>query len=111
MQMEKHPPRDRKVIDILNEHKVSITSRLEDQVELPVTNMWEGMERFMKAVDVVGRSCVSLKEFQHSAEIQFDNLTKQINQCVPQHVHDASLQNLRDIMETKMNSAVNEFQE
>ena len=76
MQFEKHPPRDRKVIDILNEHKVSLTSRLDDQVEQPVTNMWEGMERFMKAVDIVGRSCVSLKEFSHSAEIQFENMNK-----------------------------------
>jgi len=34
--------------------------------------MWEGMERFMKAVDVIGRSNVELKEFQHSAEILFE---------------------------------------
>ena len=41
-----------------------------------MTNMWEGMERFMKAVDVVGRACTELKEFQHSAEVQFENVNK-----------------------------------
>jgi len=34
--------------------------------------MWEGMERFMKAVDVIGRASVELKEFQHSAEMTFE---------------------------------------
>ena len=34
--------------------------------------MWEGMERFMKAIDIIGKMSVELKEFQHSAEITFE---------------------------------------
>lgn len=40
--------------------------------------MWEGMERFMKAVDVIGRASVELKEFQHSAEMTFERHTEKI---------------------------------
>ena len=53
--------------------------------------MWEGMERFMKAVDVLGRNLVELKEFQHSSEIQFAKFNKQINNCVLVHEHDTAL--------------------
>ena len=48
---------------ILSEKNVSLTTPLSQQEGLPVTNMWEGMERFMKAVDVIGRSNVELKQF------------------------------------------------
>ena len=50
-------------MEILSSNKVSLTSKLEQQLDKPVDNMWEGMERFMKAVDVFGRSMVELKEF------------------------------------------------
>ncbi len=63
MKLPQHPPRSTKVCEILSQHKVSLTAKLENQLEMPVTNMWEGMERFMKAVDVIGRTCVELKEF------------------------------------------------
>ena len=42
-----------------------------DQADTPVTNMWEGMERFMKAIDIIGKINIELKEFQHSAELTF----------------------------------------
>ena len=38
---------------------------MSQQAGKPVTNMWEGMERFMKAVDVIGKSNVELKRFEH----------------------------------------------
>jgi len=60
------------VCEILSKHKVSLTAHLDKQLEQPVTNMWEGMERFMKTVDVIGRSCVELTEFKHSAEFKFE---------------------------------------
>lgn len=63
MGLHQHPPRAANICKKLIKHEVSLTARLENQLEYPVTNMWEGMERFMKAVDVVGRTCVELKEF------------------------------------------------
>ena len=34
--------------------------------------MWEGMERFMKAIDVIGKTNVELKEFQHHTEAELE---------------------------------------
>lgn len=42
---------------------MSLTAQLRHQLEYPVTNLWEGMERFMKAIDVIGKTLVELKEF------------------------------------------------
>ena len=70
--MVQHPPRSAKIIETLSKHKVSLTAQLKHQLEYPVTNIWEGMERFMKAIDVIGKSLVDLKEFQHSSEILFE---------------------------------------
>ena len=111
MALNQHPPRGIRVCEILSDQKVSLTSRLENQLVQPVTNMWEGMERFMKAVDVVGRTCVELKEFQHSSEIQFDHVNSKLNDCVYKTEHEISLMNLRDIVDSKMNSAFTDFQE
>ena len=61
--MDKHPPRAAKIIETLSKHKVSLTAQLRHQLEYPVSNIWEGMERFMKAVDVIGKSLIDLKEF------------------------------------------------
>ena len=63
LKLQQHPPRNEKVMQLLSKHKVSLTAQMKHQLDQPVTNMWEGMERFMKAVDVVGRACVELKEF------------------------------------------------
>ena len=63
MNLSQHPPRQPKVCETLSNHKVSLTAQLRHQLEMPVTNMWEGMERFMKAVDVIGRSCTELLLF------------------------------------------------
>ena len=111
MHLQQHPPRNAKVMEILSNNKVSLTSKLEQQVEKPVDNMWEGMERFMKAVDVFGRSMVELKEFQHSSEITTENMKKQIDLRVPTYEHESALYNLQQKLEAKMNSSFNEFDE
>lgn len=49
--------------EVLSSHNVSLTAQRQHQLEMPVTNMWEGMERFMKAVDMIGKSCVELHSF------------------------------------------------
>ena len=72
--------------------------------------MWEGMERFLKSMDLVGRSCVELNEFKHSAEIQFQRHMDKIETNVPQNVYEAGLSNLKDTLEAKMNAAFADFQ-
>ena len=69
------------------------------------------MERFMKAVDLIGRSGVELKEYQHSSEINFDSLHKQVGQCVRESDHDSSMENMRNRLESKMNAAFTDFQD
>jgi hypothetical protein len=44
--------------------------KLQDQQSKPVSNMWEGVERFLKIVEVTGRMCVEGKKFQHATESQ-----------------------------------------
>lgn len=56
--------------------------------------MWEGMERFMKALDVIGRTCVELKEFQHSAEMTFERHQERIDSCVLQQEYGVGMHNL-----------------
>jgi len=56
LHLTSHPPRNPVVMETLSKHKVSLTAQLRHQQEHPVSNMWEGMERFMKAVDMIGRT-------------------------------------------------------
>ena len=65
----------------------------------------------MKAVDVIGRSNVELKEFQHSAEMTFERHAEKIAANVLQTEYDAGMANLRNMIETKMNTQFAEFKE
>jgi hypothetical protein len=40
-----------------------VTSKLSEQQEQPVTQVWEGVDRFLKVVEVTGRICIEAKEF------------------------------------------------
>ena len=63
LHLSQHPPREPRIMELLSHHKVSLTAQLKHQQGLPVTNMWEGMERFMKSVDVISRTLIEVKEF------------------------------------------------
>ena len=65
----------------------------------------------MKAVDVIGRNCVELKEFQHSAEFKFEKQQKQIDDCVLADEHESTVTNLRQMLESKMDTSFTDFQE
>lgn len=58
----------------------------------------------MKAVDVIGRSNVELKEFQHSAEILFEKQAQRIEGNVLQTEYDAGIASLREQLEARMES-------
>ena len=56
--------------------------------------MWEGMERFMKAIDIIGKINVELKEFQHSAEFTFEKQKDEISQRVLRSEYEAGMSSL-----------------
>ena len=87
--LDSHPPREAQVTKILNEKKVPENKPYSEQNGAIVTNMWEGMERFMKSVDFIGRSNVELKQFQHLAEAQFSDHNDRIEASVPRAEHEA----------------------
>ena len=64
--------------------------------------MWEGMERFMKAIDIIGKINIELKEFQHSAEITFEKQKDEINSRVMRSEFEAGLNSLKEYLEKKM---------
>jgi hypothetical protein len=43
---------------MLLRHNVMGLVGLQDQQSKPVSNMWEGVERFLKIVEVTGKMCV-----------------------------------------------------
>ena len=65
-----HVPRAPKVSELLGRHNVAGFVGLTDQQAAPVRNMWEGLERFLKVVEVTGRICIDSKQFQSAAETQ-----------------------------------------
>ena len=56
--------------------------------------MWEGMERFMKAIDIIGKVNVELKEFQHSAEMTFEKHKEEISQRTLRTEFEAGISSL-----------------
>ena len=52
------------------------------------------MERFMKAIDIIGKINVELKEFQHSAEFTFEKHKDDISQRVIRNEYEAGLSSL-----------------
>ena len=63
----------------LSNHKIPLTKTLVVQQERPVKDMWEGLERFLKIVEVQGKVCVDAKEFQHVTEGQLIRMEKDVN--------------------------------
>ena len=64
--------------------------------------MWEGMERFMKAIDIIGKINVELKEFQHSAEFTFEKQKDEITSRVMRSEFESGLNSLKEYLEKKM---------
>ena len=58
-----HPPRNSKVIESLTKHKIQINQPLTNQLDQPVTDMFEGMERFLKIIELLGKSSIEAKDF------------------------------------------------
>ena len=62
---QKHPKRHPKLDNLMGELGVPKDLELSQQHDCSVQFMWEGLERFMKTVEVAGRVGVETKEFQH----------------------------------------------
>ena len=72
-------------------NKVTANVPLRQQQDKPVTHIWEGMERFMKAVDIIGLTNVELKEFQNKAEMQFEEHGAEIDSKVNKIDYNAEM--------------------
>ena len=58
----------------------------------------------MKSVDIIGRSNCELKQFQHSAEAEFQRHAERIEANIPRVQHEAALVEMREMIEKKMNA-------
>ena len=74
MDYQNHPPRSKDIIAGLARHKVASNLRLEYQKTRPVYDMWEGLDRFMKTVEINGLFVTDFKEFQHATMERNDRL-------------------------------------
>jgi len=63
----------------------------------------------MKAIDVIGRTSIELKEFQHSAEFQFERQQERIEANMPIVEYETGISSLREMLDAKMNAAFQEF--
>lgn len=76
------------MVELLGSHKVSTTAKLGDQREQPVVNVWEGVERFLKVVEVTGKVCLDAKDFQQIAEGQLNTLEEGLARTVTREDFD-----------------------
>ena len=66
--------------------------------------MWEGMERFMKAVDLIGKSNIELKTFQYQTESQLQRHSEKLEADITKAEHAKALRGLQETIEEKMNA-------
>ena len=70
--------------------------------------MWEGMERFLKAVELIGRCCTEAKEFQHSTEGTLQRMQEEINQRMLKVDFEQSMKNFSNALENKIDHNMKE---
>ena len=104
-----HPPRTAKVIETLTKHKVQLNSQLHAQQDQPVTEMFEGMERFLKIVELLGKSSVEAKEFQQSAEARFERIEEAIRKNVLKVDFESQMHNLKSELTNTITHSIDDF--
>ena len=72
--------------------------------------MWEGMERFLKAVELIGRCCIEGKEFQHSTENTIQRMQEEINKRLLKSDFDAHMQNFQKELHNKLDFRLADFE-
>ena len=84
---------------------------LEKAQSEPVKQMYEGLERFVKTYELVGKTCLDSKEFQREAEGNFSRLQSDLNQHVRKSDHEMAQKELSEVLNAKMDSRFGQFQQ
>ena len=71
--------------------------------------MYEGLERFVKTYELVGKTCLDSKEFQREAEGNFSRLQSDLNQHVRKSDHEMAQKELSEVLNAKMDSRFGQF--
>lgn len=100
--MQMHPPRNQKVIEALDVHNVPFNLAFAAQTDCPIVNSWEGLDRFIKIIEVLGKVAVEAKEFQHSTEIQMKAMDENIKLRMLRSEFLTIYKTFKDKMKTKM---------
>ena len=72
--------------------------------------MYEGMERFLKIVELIGKGCVESKEFQHATETQFARLEDMIKKNVLKVDFESQMDQLKDELTNTIRHSIDDFQ-
>ena len=106
---QNHVPRTAKVVEELSKHNIDVTTKLSEQQQLPVKNCWEGVERFLKIVEVTGKVCTDLQGFQKSAETQLEEMSDKLTHTVSKTEHEDSKKKLQLALTKRMDSRLEEI--
>lgn len=71
--------------------------------------MFEGMERFLKIVELLGKSSVEAKEFQLSAEARFEKIEEAIRKNVLKVDYESQMQNLKSELTNTITHSIDDF--
>ena len=69
--------------------------------------MFEGMERFLKCVELIGKGCVEAKEHQHATENQFARVDEAIRKNVLKVDFESQMNALKEELSNMLNTEIN----
>jgi len=74
-----------------------------------VKHMWEGLDRFLKIIEVCGRVCVESKEYQHASEITLDKMKETCAEKLLKKEYENDRESFRSQLENEIKSRLDLF--
>ena len=90
-----HVERSEKVIEGLKKHGVKGDLCYDLQDHKPVKNMWEGLDRFIKTVELTGDYCMQLEDYHTKSKKTFDRAFKEIKTKVEKEAFNDTIKELK----------------
>jgi len=104
MGLSVHPPREKKVIEMLDSHGVAFNLSLASQLAVPVDNSWEGLDRLLKIIELLGRASTHLKDMQLQAEAHINKAHDELALKLPRTEFEGKFAQLKSKTKTKLKS-------